>query len=257
MAEKTQENFAGQPFFVGLDVHKNQWTVAIRTQGILVKRFSMNPSAKELKRFLERTYPGGTYQSVYEAGFCGFWPHSQLMEQGIDAHGYGLDSRFTWLREKGSQLPWVRPAVQWLLENRPPEPAQLSICHGDFHALNILYADDHITGVLDWPGFVIADPALDIAHTIMLMTIPSKYLALSLNGLSSVDWDRLVTQYLAAYRTHKPIDTTNLDYYQVRRCVMALIEGTEGHKVWQHPLIVQDLLKAIHDVTSIQVHVPS
>ncbi len=84
MAQKTQENFAGQTFFVGLDVHKKQWTVAIRTQGILVQRMSMNPSPKELRRFLDRTYPGGTYQSVYEAGFCGFWIHQQLLEQGIE-----------------------------------------------------------------------------------------------------------------------------------------------------------------------------
>lgn len=84
MSQKTQENFTGHTFFIGLDVHKKQWTVAIRTQGILVPRMSMNPSAKELKRFLERNYPGGTYQSVYEAGFCGFWPHSQLLAQGIE-----------------------------------------------------------------------------------------------------------------------------------------------------------------------------
>ena len=84
MAEKTQENFAGHTFFIGRDVHKKQWTVALRTQGILVKRCSMNPSPKELKRLLERTYPGGTYQSVYEAGFCGFWIHQQLLEQGIE-----------------------------------------------------------------------------------------------------------------------------------------------------------------------------
>lgn len=58
--------------------------MAIRTQGILVQRLSMNPSPKELRRFLDRTYPGGTYQSVYEAGFCGFWIHQQLLEQGIE-----------------------------------------------------------------------------------------------------------------------------------------------------------------------------
>jgi len=84
MSQNTQENFTGQRFFIGLDVHKKQWTVAIRTQGILVKRMSMNPSPNELKRFLERTYPGGTYHSVYEAGFCGFWIHQQLLEHGIE-----------------------------------------------------------------------------------------------------------------------------------------------------------------------------
>lgn len=83
MAQKTQENFKGQTFFIGLDVHKKQWTVTIRTQGLALKTFSMNPSPKELKRYLQRTYPDSTYKSVYEAGFCGFWIHWELVRLGI------------------------------------------------------------------------------------------------------------------------------------------------------------------------------
>jgi transposase len=33
---------------------------------------------------LKRNYPGGTYHSVYEAGFCGFSIHRQLIRLGID-----------------------------------------------------------------------------------------------------------------------------------------------------------------------------
>jgi transposase len=44
----------------------------------------MNPSPDELAQYLKRHYPGGTYHSVYEAGFCGFWIHQQLLERGIE-----------------------------------------------------------------------------------------------------------------------------------------------------------------------------
>ncbi len=180
-----------------------------------------------------------------------------LEEQGIDEYSYSLNSRFDWLRERAGELPWIREAVSWLMNHRPPEPACPAVCHGDFHALNVLVEGGKVTGVLDWPGFAIADPAFDVANTIVLTTIPARHLTESMEGFSSVDWDLLVELYLAAYRAHKPLDTTNLDYYRVKRCAMALIQGFEGQAVWQHPLIVKDLVAYIRKVTGIQVQMPA
>ena len=78
-----QTNFTGQRVYVGLDVHKASWKAAIILNGILVKRFSMNPSPKELKKYLENHYPGGDYYTVYEAGFSGFWTDRELRLLGI------------------------------------------------------------------------------------------------------------------------------------------------------------------------------
>jgi aminoglycoside phosphotransferase (APT) family kinase protein len=180
-----------------------------------------------------------------------------LREKGIDDDGYRLESRFHWLEGKGRELPWLRQAVDWLLDNRPPEPERLSVCHGDYHPLNILYADGKVTGVLDWGGFSIADPAYDVGNTVVLITIALKHLAASMDGLPPIDVDLMAELYLASYRAHRPLDSTNLDYYRVRRCVMSLAQGAEGQKVWQHPLIVRDLLADIHEVTGIQVSMPS
>lgn len=76
-------DFKGQIFFIGIDVHKKSWTVTIRTSGMHLKTFTMEPDAKKLKRFLKKNYPGGLYYSVYEAGFSGYWLHRQLVELGI------------------------------------------------------------------------------------------------------------------------------------------------------------------------------
>jgi aminoglycoside phosphotransferase (APT) family kinase protein len=180
-----------------------------------------------------------------------------LSEKGIDDDGYRLESRFDWLKGQAKELPWLRQAIDWLLEHRPPEPERLSVCHGDFHPLNILYADGEVTGVLDWGGFSIADPAYDVGNTVVLSTIAFKHLAASMDGLPSIDFDLMVELYLAAYRTHRPLDSTNLDYYGVRRCVMSLAQGVEGQKVWQHPLIVRDLLAYILEITGIQITMPA
>ena len=47
------------------------------------KPFSQPPSALALKQYLENCFPGGTYFSAYEAGFCGFSVHYELESAGI------------------------------------------------------------------------------------------------------------------------------------------------------------------------------
>lgn len=76
-------NFAGTNFYIGIDVHLKQWTVTIRAIGHELKTFNMNPSPQQLFEYMTTRYPGGTYHSVYEAGFCGFWIHRQLCQLGI------------------------------------------------------------------------------------------------------------------------------------------------------------------------------
>jgi transposase len=76
-------SFHDQKFFIGIDVHKKQWYVTIRSSGIELRTFSMNPSPEELYSYMMRHYPGGLYYSVYEAGFCGYWIHRRLRDYGI------------------------------------------------------------------------------------------------------------------------------------------------------------------------------
>jgi transposase len=76
-------NFINQHFFVGIDVHLKQWKVTIRSAGIELKTFSMNPSPQELYQYLQNHYPGGTYHLVYEAGFCGFWIQRACTQVGV------------------------------------------------------------------------------------------------------------------------------------------------------------------------------
>ena len=180
-----------------------------------------------------------------------------LVEQGYKESELLLSNRFDGLKDQADQFPWLSEAIGWLLENRPPEPEKLALCHGDFHPLNILVQDGAVSGVLDWAGFIIADPALDIATTIVLSTIPFKHIAPTLGlDISGLDFDIFAEQYLDAYRSEREFNESHLAYYRVRRCVYSLIQGAEGQKVWQHPLIVQDLLDYIHMVADIQISMP-
>ena len=83
---KTQFNtisFKGQKIYVGIDVHLKSWTVSIFLENTFHRKFSQNPSAKELSRYMRKHFPKGEYYSVYESGFCGYSVHRELESEGI------------------------------------------------------------------------------------------------------------------------------------------------------------------------------
>ena len=82
-AQNYELNFTGHNIYVGMDVHLKSWTVTIRTEHLEHKRFTQPPDAQVLYNYLTRNFPGATYYSVYEAGFCGFSVHRQLEALGI------------------------------------------------------------------------------------------------------------------------------------------------------------------------------
>jgi transposase len=76
-------DFLGEEIYVGIDVHKKHWNVFIMSKYKEHKGFSQPPDAAVLARYLTSNFPGATYYSVYEAGFCGFWPHRDLVRESI------------------------------------------------------------------------------------------------------------------------------------------------------------------------------
>jgi transposase len=77
-------NFRDQDLYIGLDIHKKNWTVSIFTDHHEHKTFSQDPDPDILYNYLRKTFPGASYHSVYEAGYCGFWIHDELIRRGID-----------------------------------------------------------------------------------------------------------------------------------------------------------------------------
>jgi transposase len=83
MLKSKRLSFAGQTFHIGIDTHKTNWRVTLRSNAMELRTFSMNPSPDELAAHMKTNYPDGSYRSVYEAGYCGYWIHRRLEKCGI------------------------------------------------------------------------------------------------------------------------------------------------------------------------------
>jgi aminoglycoside phosphotransferase (APT) family kinase protein len=130
-------------------------------------------------------------------------------------------------------LDGLRPAMTWLVEQRPPEQSPRVICHGDFHPHNILYSGGAVTGVIDWPNVVVAEPAYDVATTrIILRFTPIELSALPvpLRWLLAPARLVMVNRYLAGYRRRRPIDPRSLGYYEALSAMRALIRSAESRR---------------------------
>lgn len=83
---QTQSNtldFKGQNIYVGFDVHLKSWKVTVMSDHLTHKTFSQDPKPELLVNYLRKNFPGATYHSAYEAGFCGYWIHNELTLHGI------------------------------------------------------------------------------------------------------------------------------------------------------------------------------
>jgi aminoglycoside phosphotransferase (APT) family kinase protein len=178
-----------------------------------------------------------------------------INEKGTNEYKLSFSRIIDRLKEQAGRLPWIREGLDWLIDNRPPEPKLLSICHRDFHGFNILVVGDKVTGILDLGNFRIADPALDVATTLVLITITGPHLG---GETIRMDPEVYAERYLAAYRAHKSLDNTYLEYYQVSWCLGLLVIGFTGvTPAVARPPIVRDLKAYIKKVTGINVSVPA
>lgn len=81
--QSTQPDFKGQRVYIGLDIAKRSWEVAISVGGLLHRTFSAPPEPATLARYLHRNFPGASYLCVYEAGYFGFWIQKALIRSGV------------------------------------------------------------------------------------------------------------------------------------------------------------------------------
>lgn len=68
--------------YIGIDVHKKQWSVSIFTDAIHHRTFSQPPCPLALKSYLDHNFPRASVVCAYEASKLGYWICRQLTQFG-------------------------------------------------------------------------------------------------------------------------------------------------------------------------------
>lgn len=68
--------------YMGIDVHKETWSISLIHRDEIIKKATLPAEWMVFEKFLT-PYRGYTIQSVYEAGFSGFWLHHKLEGYGV------------------------------------------------------------------------------------------------------------------------------------------------------------------------------
>ena len=127
-------------------------------------------------------------------------------------------------------LDGLEGVLGWLARERPPAPARLAICHGDLHPQNILVDDGAVSGVVDWPNTVVADPAYDVASTrIILGLVPLGLSAAPAPARALLALVRPIAlaRHLALYRRRAAVGARELAYYEVASALRHLVRAAE------------------------------
>jgi len=77
-------SFENQQLYVGIDVHKSQWTVSIFSGSLCLKTFSQSPNPSTLKSFIDKHYPGAKVKCAYESCKIGYWIYRELVALGYE-----------------------------------------------------------------------------------------------------------------------------------------------------------------------------
>jgi transposase len=84
LGKEEKGSVAGKRAYVGIDVHKENWQVTVRTEGEEIFNGRIPGQYPSLKKLLER-YEGSLMKVAYEAGPFGFWLSDKLSEDNIEA----------------------------------------------------------------------------------------------------------------------------------------------------------------------------
>ncbi len=104
--KKESLTFENLVLYVGIDVHKKQWSVSIFTGQIHHRTFSQAPFPEVLQTYLEAHFPGAEIHCAYEATRFGFWIARELISFGytclvVNPADIPLPSRRLRIRQTG------------------------------------------------------------------------------------------------------------------------------------------------------------
>lgn len=76
-------NFAGKQIYLGIDVHKKNWSISVFIGETFYQTFHQESEVYILNSYLQKNFPDSDVYACYEAGFCGFSLQRELATIGV------------------------------------------------------------------------------------------------------------------------------------------------------------------------------
>jgi transposase len=76
------KNTANPKLFIGIDMHKANWSIRLATDLFQGKRMTMPADPETLRNFVEKNFPDHEVHCAYEAGCCGYSAHRSFEAYG-------------------------------------------------------------------------------------------------------------------------------------------------------------------------------
>ena len=173
------------------------------------------------------------------------------------------DGQLSMLHERIERagLNGLSDGLAWLREHARA-PASPVLCHGDFHALNIIMDSEHrVTGVIDWSLVTIAEPEFDVGCTRMLIAYAPVDAGVFSGGVGMFQRSVLGRRYYSRYRSLRSVDDERVRYYEAFRCLRSLAWAGEGMRAsaprragpWESPAVAKRLIRHFHRATGVAV----
>mgnify|MGYP001818124532 CR=1 FL=1 len=161
---------------------------------------------------------------------------ARLEEAGLPSTMYTIDGRHddvqTRIRNSGASD--FEPLLEWLANHPPPEPGTPVICHGDFNPPNVLTAEGQITGLIDWSGATLAEPAWEVANSRMPLALNPfdvpRLFALIAGAVRRRAAQAYFDAYCEASPSDAPLDRERLAWYEVLVAMRMLFRTVEDRR---------------------------
>jgi len=164
------------------------------------------------------------------------------------------------------RLEGLRPAVEWLRENRPAssfETSDVVVCHCDVQPLNLMMEGGELRGILDWANAMIAPPELELGWTRAMYLTLELPLPGPLRLLERPIARLLSGRFSRSYERARPIDLDAVGYYESFRSLFGLaslaeqvVRGVPIRDAWNSEAAVARLVALVLARTRLEVSIP-
>jgi aminoglycoside phosphotransferase (APT) family kinase protein len=136
--------------------------------------------------------------------------------------------RRQWESSRTRDLPGVE-ALAMRLERAVPEQQEVTLVHGDFHMLNLIFdfVDPVVRAILDWELCTLGDPLADVGALLAYWPEPGEHLGSGALAVSAFPGFPSRRELAYAYRERSGRDLATLPFWEALACwkVAIIAEG--------------------------------